>query len=104
MATGPTLRGLGRVAVFNVVERGDLMEEVVAGQVQACQALAELVEDIPPIPEACRRCPHGGDLHHRRLERFRMLASGLVKGLERAFKAAIEVVHKGHGDRQVSGA
>lgn len=93
---------LGSVAASVLMDGGMKEEsccELVVSQIQALQALAELVADIPTIPEECRRCPHGGDLHVQRFRRFRWLASGLMWGLERVIKAAIEVIHENQGGR-----
>lgn len=57
------------------------INELLTSQIQAYQALADLSENLPSIPEACRRCRHGGDLHYQRLKNFRLLASGLMLGL-----------------------
>jgi hypothetical protein len=77
-------------------KRGESMEELprdlIASQVQAYQALAELAENMPAIPEACRRCPHGGDLHRQRFERFRLLASGLMQGLSGLIQHSIKAL------------
>lgn len=64
---------------------------LITSQIQAYHALGELVEDIPPIPEACRGCPHGGDLHCQRIERFRWLASGLMLGISTMIRRFLHI-------------
>jgi hypothetical protein len=63
---------------------------LVASQIQAYHAAAELTRNLPSIPDACRRCRHGGDLHLQRLKSARMLASGLLTGLSTLIHLSIK--------------